>query len=104
MYSELKHGDACVRLLHAGGTAGCAAPSRDAVEGVLLRITQLQPAASYPGGGRRRWGPKEGMATEGSRSMHSMLSRSRPCERDTTQLAATCDRLCRGGRGVCGAP
>ena len=49
IYTELRHGDACVRLLHASGSIGCAAPSRGSVEGVLVRVAELQPADTYPG-------------------------------------------------------
>ncbi|GAB4818162.1 hypothetical protein N2152v2_005208 [Parachlorella kessleri] len=48
IYTELRHGDACVRLLHASGSIGCAAPSRDSVEGVLVRVSELQSPDAYP--------------------------------------------------------
>lgn len=43
-------GDACVRLLTATGTVGCAAPGTAPADGRLLRLTELLPSAEdYPG-------------------------------------------------------
>lgn len=43
--------DACVRLLHARGAAGCATPGRGPAEGRLQRLDALLPSADdYPGG------------------------------------------------------
>lgn len=51
IYAELKHGAACVRLLHVNGTVGCAAPNKNTIEGVLVRIdASIQQPASYPDG------------------------------------------------------
>ncbi|PRW57704.1 nicastrin isoform X2 isoform A [Chlorella sorokiniana] len=44
-------GDACVRLLNASGTIGCATPSRQRVEGRLQRLDTLLPSPDdYPDG------------------------------------------------------
>lgn len=52
IYTELEQGDACIRLLNANGTVGCAAPPDvKSVEGLLVQLTDVQQAASYPGEG-----------------------------------------------------
>lgn len=43
-------GDACVRLLHASGTVGCAAPTGELpTEGRLVRLEALRQPDEYPG-------------------------------------------------------
>ncbi len=43
-------GDACVRLLHASGTVGCAAPTgAQPTEGRLVRLETLRQPDEYPG-------------------------------------------------------
>lgn len=53
MYTEMSFSggaDACVRLLHANGTIGCATPGRGAAEGRLQRLDALLPSPDgYPG-------------------------------------------------------
>lgn len=73
IYTELRQGDACVRLLHASGSVGCAAPGREDVEGTLLRLTELGDAGAYPGiangcwlaRGRSTWAACESALAQG---------------------------------------
>ena len=53
VYTEMdfsRGGDACVRLLNASGTIGCATPGRQPTEGRLQRLDALLPSSDdYPG-------------------------------------------------------
>lgn len=58
IYTEMpfnQGADACVRLLNAGGTVGCAAPGHGPAEGRLQRLDVLLPTPEdYPGGSEGR--------------------------------------------------
>lgn len=79
IYTELRQGDACVRLLHASGSVGCAAPGREDVEGMLLRLTELGDAGTYPGiangcwlaRGRSAWATREAVLSLPQRGVYA---------------------------------